>query len=94
MHAVFFVSWAALGRVVFAVSGQTAEAFSRSMERHHMDMTRGPLDTALVWCAALVVFATTIYTVRFFVRPGEAGEEHIKRCVLREDGPPRAGTPR
>lgn len=88
MGAVF----AALVPPVFALAGETAEAFSRSMERHHMDMTRGPLDALLVWGAAVVVLATTIYTVRFFVRPGEAGADHIKRRVLHEDGPPRART--
>jgi hypothetical protein len=91
MHAVFFALAAHASRV-FAVAGETAEAFSRSMERHHMDMTRGPLDTLLVWGAVLVVLATTIYTVRFFVRPGETGEDHIKRRVLREDGPSPART--
>ncbi len=86
MHAAI-VAFAALAPGAFAVAGQTAEAFSRSMERHHMDMTHGPLDSVLVWIAILVVLATTIYTVRFFVRPGETGEDHIKRRVLREDDP-------
>jgi hypothetical protein len=93
MHAAFSAC-AALVPHVFAVAGETAESFSRSMERHHMDMTRGPLDTLVVWAAVLVVVATTIYTVRFFVRPGETGEDHIKRRVLREDGPPPARTAR
>lgn len=86
------LAYAALVPQIFAVSGQTAEAFSRSMERHHMDMTHGPLDAVLVWAAAVVVLATTIYTVRFFVRPGEAGADHIKRRVLDEDAAPPART--
>jgi hypothetical protein len=91
MHATI-AAFATLGPWVFAVAGETAEAFSRSMERHHMDMSRGPRDTVLVWAAVLVVVATTIYTVRFFVRPGETGADHIKRRILREDGPPPART--
>jgi hypothetical protein len=94
MHAALVSAFATLAPRVLAVAGETAEAFSRSMERHHMDMTHGPLDSVLVWGAVLVVLATTIYTVRFFVRPGETGEDHIKRRVLREDGPSPARTSR
>jgi hypothetical protein len=47
--------------------------------------TPGAFDMALVALGVVVVIVTTIYSVLYLVRPGETGEDHIKRRIL-DDG--------
>jgi hypothetical protein len=63
-------------------SGMSGHVFSQSTVRHLMTGTHTALDLVLVALGAIVVIATTIYTVWFLIRPGEAGDEHIKRRIL------------
>jgi hypothetical protein len=42
-------------------------------------------DSAIVALAVVAIVVTTAYTVWFLVRPGEAGEDHIKRRII-DDG--------
>ena len=63
----------------------SARDFSQAAMGHAMASEHGALDIALVAVGVAVVIVTTIYSVLFLVRPGEAGEDHIKRRIL-EDG--------
>ncbi|MFB6240898.1 MAG: hypothetical protein ABEJ46_04975 [Gemmatimonadota bacterium] len=45
----------------------------------------GLLDWLLVGLAALAVLVVIVLCVRYFLRPGERSEEHVKRRVLREE---------
>ena len=65
-----------------AGTGPSAHDFSQSTVRHLMTGTHTALDIVLVALGAIVVVVTTIYTVWFLVRPGETGDEHIKRRIL------------
>ncbi len=62
-----------------------ARDFSQTTISHAMASEQGVLDIALVAVGVAVVIVTTIYSVLFLVRPGETGEDHIKRRIL-EDG--------
>lgn len=39
-------------------------------------------DYAIVWAAVIIVLLTLFYTVKWLARPGEKGDDHIKRTVL------------
>ena len=73
-------------RLPLVIGLQTASEFSQSMERHHaMTSTRSVQELVVVILSVIVVVATTAYTVRYFVRPGETGANHIKRRILDDE---------
>jgi uncharacterized protein HemY len=39
-------------------------------------------DYIIVWIAAIVVLATLYFSVKWLIRPGEKGADHIKRFIL------------
>lgn len=39
-------------------------------------------DYLIVWAAVIIVLITLFYTVKWLIRPGEKGDEHIKRMVI------------
>lgn len=39
-------------------------------------------DYVLVWASVIIVVLTLYYTVKWLAKPGEKGEDHIKRTVL------------
>lgn len=72
-------------RLVAVIAMQTASEFSHTMERHAVMSHHSAQDVVLVALGALVVVATTVYTVVYLVRPGETAADHIKRRILDED---------
>jgi len=64
---------------------QSAREFSQSTVHHAAASAQGPLDITLVALGVIVVVVTTIYSLLYLIRPGETGEDHIKRRIL-EDG--------
>ena len=69
-----------------AAPAQSVRELSQSTAHHAMASgAPGAFDMALVALGAIVVTATTIYSVLYLIRPGETGEDHIKRRIL-EDG--------
>lgn len=42
----------------------------------------GTLDYIITWSAVVLVTVTLALSVKFLVRPGETGSEHIKNVVL------------
>lgn len=46
---------------------------------------QGNSDYVIVIAAALLVLVTLFYAIKFLVRPGERGSNHIKRTILQED---------
>lgn len=39
-------------------------------------------DYVIVWSAVIIVVATLFYSIKWLVKPGEEGNEHIKRTIL------------
>ncbi len=64
---------------------QAGADFSQSMTHHATVSTHNWQESVLVAVAVVVMVVTTIYTLRYLIRPGEAGDEHIKRRIL-DDG--------
>jgi hypothetical protein len=56
--------------------------FSQSIDHHMLATTHSVPDVVLVTVGAVVVIMTVIYTVWYLIRPGETGDEHIKRRIL------------
>jgi phage shock protein PspC (stress-responsive transcriptional regulator) len=41
-------------------------------------------DMLIVWVAVVVVLFTLFYSIKWLIRPGEQGKNHIKRFILNE----------
>lgn len=72
-------------RLPLIVGLQTASEFSQSMHRHAVASSHSAQEIVLVALGTIVVAVTTGYTLRYFVRPGETGANHIKRRILDDD---------
>jgi hypothetical protein len=66
-------------------AAQSDSEFSRSTTHHALASMHTGQDSAIVALAVVAIVVTTAYTVWFLVRPGEAGEDHIKRRII-DDG--------
>ena len=67
----------------FAGIEPSGHEFSQTTGHHVMAAaTHTVPDVVLVTLGGIIVIVTTIYTVWFLVRPGETGDEHIKRHIL------------
>ena len=67
-----------------AATARSARAL-QSAEHHGVAPDAyGPLDLTIVALGVVVVIVTTIYSLVYLVRPGEAGADHIKRRILEE----------
>jgi phage shock protein PspC (stress-responsive transcriptional regulator) len=42
-------------------------------------------DMLIVWVAVVVVLFTLFYSIKWMIRPGEQGQDHIKRFILKEE---------
>lgn len=70
--------------IVTAVLAQSSPDFSSSPEGR-TPVAPGPADWFLLGLSVLAVIVVIALCVRFFVRPGESSEEHIKRRILRDE---------
>ena len=70
---------------LMAGADPSAHEFSRSMHEHGMASGHSPHEVALVVLGVVVVIVTTAFAVLYLIRPGEAGEDHIKRRILEDD---------
>jgi hypothetical protein len=59
-------------------------AFSQSTALHSMSPAHSWAQLLMVAVGFIAVVATTGYALLCFVRPGEMGEDHIKRRILDE----------
>jgi hypothetical protein len=64
---------------------QSNDAFSQSMALHSMSPAHSWAQLLMVAVGFIAVVASTGYALLCFVRPGEMGEDHIKRRIL-DDG--------
>ncbi len=60
-------------------------SFSAMPAGHHMLERSGAYETVIVAVGIAITVLVLVMTVRYFVRPGEAGANHVKRRVLRDD---------
>ena len=68
-----------------ATTAQSARTFSQPTAHHAIAPDiYGPLDVTLVALGVVVVIVTTIYSLLYLIRPGEASADHIKRRILEE----------
>jgi hypothetical protein len=66
-------------------AARSAGTFSQSTDHHGIAPgTHGPLDVTLVVLGVVVLLVTTLYSLLYLVRPGEASADHIKRRILDE----------
>ena len=42
-------------------------------------------DMLIVWVAVAVVLFTLFFSIKWLIRPGERGKDHIKRFILNEE---------
>lgn len=53
---------------------------------HHVVERTGAYETVIVVLGVAITALVAFLTVKYFVRPGEKGAEHIKRRVLEAEG--------
>jgi len=63
-----------------------AESFSSVPAGHHVSAPAGAYETVIVVLGVAITALVAFLTVKYFVRPGEKGAEHIKRRVLEAEG--------
>lgn len=61
------------------------EEFSATPAGHHVADPSGGYEYVLVVVGVLITVLVAVLTVKYFVRPGEAGSGHIKRRVLADE---------
>jgi len=66
------------------VLDQSNDVFSRSTAVHAMAPSHTWAQLLLVAVGLIAVVVTSAYTLLCFMRPGEMGEDHIKRRILDE----------
>lgn len=71
--------------VAFACEVCSAQQPSIWQRFTHGSGPQGPLDYVIVLCAAAVVFITFGYSLKYLLRPGERGSDHIKRAILEQE---------
>lgn len=72
-----------LGRVV--VLAHQGHDFSTANSEHHAAATGSLLETVMVVVGWTIVILVTGFTIKFLVRPGETGTDHIKHVILRDE---------
>lgn len=70
--------------IVATVLLQSSSEFSSSPEGRR-PVASGPLDWFFLALSVVAVVVVILLCVRYFVRPGESSEDHIKRRVLRDE---------
>ena len=61
---------------------QDTTDFSTSSEGRAYNPPDGPLYYLIVIVSSLIVLAVVIYTIKWFIWPGEKSDDHIKRKIL------------
>jgi hypothetical protein len=64
---------------------QDTADFSTSSKGRGYDPPDGPLFYLIVIVSSIIVLATVIYTVKWFLWPGEKSNDHIKRKILESE---------
>ena len=63
---------------------QTSD-FSTSSEGREYAPPDGPLYYLVLIISSIIVLGVVVYTVKWFIWPGEQSEDHIKRTILHEE---------
>ncbi len=64
---------------------QHASDFSTSVEGRAYNPPDSLLYYAILTVCTIIVLATTVYSIKWLIRPGEQAEDHIKRIILDTD---------
>lgn len=64
---------------------QDTTDFSTSSKGRSYDPPDGPLFYMIVILSSIIVLATVVYTVKWFLWPGEKSGDHIKRKILESE---------
>lgn len=64
---------------------QQAGEFSTSSEGRPYAPPEGPLYYLVLAASSLIVLGVVIFTVKWFIWPGEQSDDHIKRKILEEE---------
>lgn len=60
------------------------QEFSTSPEGRNA-VASGPMDWILLALSVVIVLVVIVLCAKYFLRPGETAEDHIKRRVLRDE---------
>ncbi|ACB76150.1 hypothetical protein [Opitutus terrae] len=71
--------------VAFACEVCSAQQPSIWQRFTHGGGPQGPFDYVIVLCAVAVVGVTLGYSLKYLLRPGERGADHIKRAILEQE---------
>ncbi len=61
------------------------QEFFTMVEGHHNTEPANFGDLLIAGIGAVITIFVLFYTIRYFVRPGEKGESHIKRRILEDE---------
>ena len=64
---------------------QKSTDFSTSSEGREYAPPDGPLYYFVLIVSSIIVLAVVIYTVKWFIWPGEKSDDHIKRRILESE---------
>lgn len=63
---------------------QQANDFSSHGADHNVSSS-GPLEVVLVVAGVIITALVAFYTVKWFFKPGERNDDHIKRRILHDE---------
>lgn len=78
----------ALVAAFMALASQTASEFSAAPGDHHAAAPNATAEVVVVVIGVIITVLVAVYTVKYFVKPGEAGKDHIKRRILSQEAEP------
>jgi cbb3-type cytochrome oxidase subunit 3 len=66
------------------ISGQAAQEFSQ-LQHEHMTAPEGIRNYLIGTISGIIVLLVLIFCIKYFLRPGEKEERHIKKRILDDD---------
>lgn len=69
---------------LFSLLLQTSD-FSTSSEGRAYAPPDGPLYYLVLIISSIIVLGVVVYTVKWFIWPGEQSDDHIKRTILHDE---------
>lgn len=64
---------------------QHVSEFSTSSHGRHYNPPDGALYYFVLISSSIIVMGVIIFTIKWFIKPGEKSEDHIKRKILETD---------
>lgn len=72
----------ALLEAFVTLQNQVTHDFSTQNADHHAVAPDGPAEVIVVVIGVLITAVVFYYTLKYMIRPGETGKDHIKRRIV------------